>query len=66
MNGDGLTTLDDYTAFQAALAGPPAPLLDTEGTGGGPIDCFELFDADHNGQIDLADYAYLQRVFVSP
>jgi hypothetical protein len=57
IDGDGLTTPEDYQLLAAALSGP---LGNPEG------DCGQLFDANHDGHIDLIDYGYLQRVFVSP
>jgi hypothetical protein len=57
IDGDGLTTIEDYTQLAAALSGP---LGNPDG------DCGQLFDANHDGHIDLIDSAYLQRVFVSP
>lgn len=53
-NGDGLTTLSDFAAFQRALAGPEGTL-----TGG----CTELLDPDHDGDVDLHDFYTLQSVF---
>jgi len=59
VNGDGLTTLSDFTAFRAALTGPTA---DTAV----PHPCFELLDPDHDGDMDLADFYLLEHVFVAP
>jgi hypothetical protein len=57
IDGDGLTTLDDWAALSLMLDEPSTPHS---------ADCHELLDADHDGDIDLADFAYLQRVFISP
>jgi len=57
IDGDGLTTLSDHAALTSKLSGP---------AGATATGCDRLFDADHNGHLDLADFAYLQRVFVSP
>lgn len=54
VNGDGLTALDDFEAFLPELAGP------TIAHNGG---CDLLFDADHNGYIDLRDFGFLQRAY---
>ncbi len=59
VDGDGLTTLSDFTAFRAALTGPTA---DTAV----PHPCFELLDPDHDGDMDLADFYLLEHVFVAP
>lgn len=56
-DGDGLTTVGDYKLLSSALSGP---------AGSPPTGCNQLSDANHDGHIDLADYAYLQRVFVAP
>ena len=66
IDGDGLTALGDWSAMSPMLDGPQAdpplsPLIKGGGNG-----CHELLDADHDGDIDLADFAYLQRVLVSP
>lgn len=57
IDGDGLTTMKDYALLASALAGP---------LGNSAGDCAQLFDANHDGHIDLIDYAYLQRLLVSP
>jgi hypothetical protein len=54
LDGDGLTTLSDFAAFQRALTGPGGTL-----TGG----CTELLDPDHDGDMDLHDFYTLQSVF---
>ena len=46
INGDGLTTLPDFAAFQKALTGPGVPI---------PDDCTRLLDPDHDNDIDLHD-----------
>jgi len=56
-NGDGVTTLSDFAAFQKALNGPGVPL---------PADCTRLLDPDHDGDIDLRDFYLLSHVFVTP
>ena len=56
-DGDGLTTLSDFAAFQGALTGPGVRV-------GG--ECPELLDPDHDGDIDLHDLYLLQHVFVNP
>src|SRR3972149_104698 len=38
-NGDALTTLDDFAAFQLNLTGPGVPI---------PADCTQLLDPDHD------------------
>jgi len=57
INGDGLTTLPDFAAFQKALTGPGVPI---------PDDCTRLLDPDHDNDIDLHDLYLLQHVFVAP
>jgi len=56
-NGDGLTTLADFTTFQKNLTGPGVPI---------PADCTQLLDSDHDGDIDLHDFYLMQHVFVAP
>jgi len=56
-NGDGLTTLTDFAAFQKALTGPGVSL---------PADCTRLLDPDHDADIDLHDFYLLTHVFVAP
>lgn len=53
---DGTVSLMDYGAFEFCLTGPDAPL-----DGG----C-ECFDINHNGAIELADFAVSQRAFSGP
>ena len=55
VDGDGLTTLADQAALISHLTGPAT----STATG-----CDQLYDADHDGDIDLSDFAFLQRVFV--
>jgi hypothetical protein len=55
--GDGGPTLTDYVAFQRNLTGP-RPIALTF--------CQTLIDTDHDSDIDLADFAELQRLFAGP
>ncbi len=55
LDGDGLTTLTDHTAFVSEITGPDAPFDEQ---------CAALLDIDHDADIDLADFYGLQRVFV--
>ena len=57
LDGDGLTTLSDFAAFQKALTGPGVPI---------PNDCTQVLDPDHDGDVDLHDFYLLQHVFASP
>jgi hypothetical protein len=56
-DGDGPTTLLDYTAFASKMTGPG------QSTNSG---CDALLDIDHDEDIDLADYYGFQRVFAAP
>jgi hypothetical protein len=53
-NDDGLVNLLDYAAFSACLTGP-----------GGDADGFDcaVFDVDRSGDVDLLDFAEIQRTF---
>lgn len=53
---DGAVSLMDYSAFEFCLSGPDAPLA-------GGCECF---DTNHNGAIELADFAVSQREFSGP
>jgi hypothetical protein len=55
-DGDGDVDLEDYTDFEACLAGP--------GGGLGP-DC-GCVDFDDNGDVDLRDFAAFAEVFMGP
>jgi hypothetical protein len=57
VDGDGLTTVSDWAAAFSMLDGPSVPYAGN---------CHGLRDADHDGDVDLADFAFFQRVFVSP
>lgn len=50
---DGVIALSDYSKFPAVITGP-----------GGVADC-PLFDANGDDDIDLADFAEMQRVFMA-
>lgn len=52
---DGLTTLTDHAAFASTMTGPGQAAISG---------CDALLDIDHDGDIDLADFYGLQRVFV--
>jgi len=54
-NDDGMVDLDDYAFFSTCLeAATPAQL------------CLDRFDADHDFDLDLVDFANLQRRFDIP
>ena len=53
-DGDGLTTLADFTTFVGDLVGPTASPARP---------CAELSDADHDGDVDLHDFYLLEHVF---
>ena len=56
-DGDGAFDLDDFAVFADCMGGPtivPDPPPPTE-----PADCLLYFDLDHDGDVDLADYALL-------
>lgn len=58
---DGNVDLDDFDVFLDCLAGPgaePDPTVSTT-----PQSCLDHFDADHDQDIDAADFAYFQGVF---
>ena len=52
-NGDGVVDLDDHALFSGCISGPE---------GGIGLQCVCL-DLDEDGDVDLADFAVLQRVF---
>ena len=63
-DGDRVTTLQDFAAFQRCFTGDAAPIADP---------CFRLFDLSPDGKItegdddaDLDDLAKLQLVFAGP
>jgi hypothetical protein len=79
---DQAVNLTDFSAWQQCMTDPTDPPLSPLGKGGGsaesapaPADfqlgigggagC-EAFDFNADSDIDLADFAYLQRVFVAP
>ncbi len=57
LDGDGLTTLSDFAAFQRTLTGPGAVNLAL---------CDALLDPDHDGDVDLRDFYMFQHVYVKP
>jgi len=57
LDGDGLTTLLDYTALASKMTGPGQATISG---------CDALLDIDHDDDIDLADFYGLQRVFAGP
>lgn len=76
IDGDGFTTLNDHSVLDHHMTGPaegdslPA-LADGFRKPSGQLvallqsHCLELLDPDHDGDTDLNDYAYLQRVLVA-
>jgi len=68
VNGDGLTTLSDFVAFQKALTGPlsSTQLQSTIDNRQSTILCPDLLDPDHDGDIDLHDLYLFQQVYVKP
>jgi len=54
-DGNGYVNIADYARFEACLG--------QSGPGGntGLAECFELFDADSDGDVDLADFSSFQR-----
>src|SRR5438552_364964 len=59
-DGDGLTTYNDYATFLGDFTGPVPHARDSD------LGCHALSDIDHDGDVDLADFYGLQRVFVTP
>ena len=53
LNCDGEVTLDDFAGFPSSLSGPDATTA-----------C-SAFDVDHDTDVDLVDYAEMQRVFMA-
>ncbi|MCP4250742.1 MAG: hypothetical protein GY778_27205 [bacterium] len=59
-DGDGDVDLDDYSAVYDCHTGPgvaPDPTPPTT-----PQQCLDPFDADHDGDLDLADVGHFQRL----
>ena len=56
-DGDGLTTASDYRGFVDCLTAPSAGSVER---------CCGLFDIEPDGDVDLWDFAYLQRAFSGP
>ncbi len=56
-DGDGLTTASDYRGFVDCFTGPSARRVRR---------CCRLFDIEPDGDVDLRDFAYLQRAFSGP
>lgn len=54
LDGHGLTSLTDYAALASLMTGPGQATISG---------CDALLDIDHDGDIDLADFYGLQRVF---
>ena len=58
---DGALDAGDYATFADCLTGPgetPAPPMPTT-----PLTCLDSFDSDVDRDIDLSDFAVLQRLF---
>ncbi len=53
-NGDRLTALDDYFAYTQCRTAPGVEFT---------TPCCGLFDIEPNGDVDLADFAFVQRAF---
>ena len=51
---DGIVALDDFTSFENAMTGP-----------GASTTC-SAYDANNDGDVDLADYAAMQRTLIAP
>lgn len=63
-DGNGTVNLVDFAALHGCLLGPDAP---PDGANGlcGPV-CISTFDADADGDVDLRDVAWFQRMFTGP
>ncbi|MCP4251746.1 MAG: hypothetical protein GY778_32340 [bacterium] len=65
VDNDGDVDLDDYTICADCLAGPgnpPSPSL----PGVTAQDCLDAFDYEPDGDVDLANFAYLAAAFTGP
>lgn len=56
-NGDRLTALDDHANYLACFSAPGAPYA---------APCCGLFDIEPDADVDLADFAFVQRAFAVP
>lgn len=56
-DNDGHVTLIDYAAFTGCLAGPNTPP---------PANCLDAFDADADGDVDLADFREFSSLILMP
>ena len=72
-DGDALTTLRDFAAFQRCFTGETHGVTGGWGaTGGLPASalaqdpCCHLFDLDEDEQVTIADYAALHRILMGP